>query len=72
MTIKYEVNHQLMSNLKAMMQTLIISKQSIFTCRELISINNGLIECKPIVPKPPKVEKKIIEGKCKEVKNEKK
>jgi hypothetical protein len=51
MTIKYEVNHQLMSNLKGMLKVLHQNKQNMFSSADVCIILNGLNECKPIAPK---------------------
>lgn len=46
--MKYEIDLKLINNLKASLQMLIKSKQSIFSCEELIYLNNELNKCKPI------------------------
>lgn len=45
----YKVNENIMNNIKAILKGLITAKQSIFSCSELISVNNSIHSCKPIV-----------------------
>lgn len=68
--IKYEVPHQLMNNLKAMLNILHQNQQNFFSSAEVCIAINGLNNCKPIAPKPLKNDNKIKE--VKEAKNDKK
>jgi hypothetical protein len=67
--MNYKINLQLMNNLKAIMKILIESKQSMFSCKELLNVNNSLYSSKVIVE--PKPNKEVIEGKIKKIKTKK-
>lgn len=58
----YKVNENIMNNIKAILQGLINSKQSIFSCKDLIGVNNSILSCKEIVIKDKVKVKSVPES----------